>query len=276
MPATLLQIIAETRARINHAKRSVPLADLAEQAERHPRSVRRFCRALQSAAETGIAVIAELKKASPSRGVIRATFPVGALASQLAAGGAAALSVLTEEPHFQGSLQNLRDAAAATGLPCLRKDFIVDEYQLFEAVASSASAVLLIAAALDDAELGKLHRRAVELKLDVLCEVHDETELERVIAVGADIIGVNCRDLKTLAVDPATHFRLAAKMPPHVLRVAESGIGSPTDIRRLRAAGFQAFLIGESLMREPQPGAALAQLISGALAPASGAAGNHD
>jgi indole-3-glycerol phosphate synthase len=262
MAATLSQIIAETRARVETARREVPLAELARQADRAPRSAGRFRLALQHAAETGIAIIAELKKASPSRGVIRGTFPVGMLAKQLAQGGAAALSVLTEEQHFQGSLAYLREAAAATGLPCLRKDFIVDEYQLFEAVVNSADAVLLIAAALDDRELSHLYGRARELHLDVLCEIHDEAELARVIAIGADIIGVNCRDLKTLAVEPATHFQLVAKIPPGVMRIAESGINTPDDIRKLRAAGFNAFLIGESLMREEDPGAALAKLIA--------------
>jgi indole-3-glycerol phosphate synthase len=269
MPATLAQIVSETRARVAAAKRDVPLAGLARQAETLQRSPARFRLALHQKAATSIAVIAELKKASPSRGVIRGTFPVGKLATQLAQGGAAALSVLTEERHFQGSLAYLREAATATGLPCLRKDFIVDEYQLYEAAAHSADAVLLIAAALDDRELSHLYRRARELNLDVLCEVHDDVELRRVIAIGAGIVGVNCRDLRTLAVDPATHFRLVTKLPENVLRVAESGINSPDDIRDLCAAGFQAFLIGESLMRQEDPGAALARLIAGAISAAS-------
>jgi indole-3-glycerol phosphate synthase len=156
-------------------------------------------------------------------------------------------------------------------LPCLRKDFIVDEYQLFEAKLHGAAAVLLIAAALTGPELGALHSRARELGLDVLCEVHDEAELARVVAIGADVIGVNSRDLKTLKVDREKHFKLAAQIPKNVLRVAESGIKSGADVRELWAAGYRAFLIGETLMAENDPGAALAQLIAQARAPKAGA-----
>jgi indole-3-glycerol phosphate synthase len=242
----------------------------------------RFRQALTASAETGIAVIAELKKASPSRGLIRGSFPVSRLAMQLAEGGAAALSVLTEELHFQGSLANLAEAAAASGLPCLRKDFLVDEYQLFEAKLSGAAAVLLIASALSGPEMDKLFRRARDLGLDVLCEVHDEQELARAVAVGADIIGVNSRDLKTMAVDRNTLFRLAPLIPKNILRVAESGIKTGADVRELYGAGYRAFLIGEALMSNPDPGLALAQLIaqakvrSGAFAPSSWPRGTKD
>jgi indole-3-glycerol phosphate synthase len=257
---------------VERARREVPLAELETRAARVSAGNFRFRTRLEERAETGIAVIAELKRASPSRGVIRGSFPVSRLASQLRDGGAAALSVLTEEQHFQGSLGYLAEAAAATGLPCLRKDFIVDEYQIFEAKAHGAAAVLLIAAALTGPELGTLHSRARELGLDVLCEVHDEAELARVVAVGADVIGVNSRDLKTLKVDRQTHFKLAAQMPKNVLRVAESGIKSGADVRELWSAGYRAFLIGETLMTENDPGAALAQLIAQARAPKAGAA----
>jgi indole-3-glycerol phosphate synthase len=270
MAATLEQIVAEARVRVERARREVPLTDLEARASWAAEDNFRFKAALEARAETGIAVIAELKKASPSRGVIRGSFPVARLAQQLKEGGAAALSVLTEELHFQGSLGNLAEAAAAAGLSCLRKDFIVDEYQLFEAKAHGAAAVLLIAAALTGPELGTLHSRARELGLDVLCEVHDEAELARVVAIGADIIGVNSRDLKTLQVDRQTHFKLAERVPKNVLCVAESGIKTGNDIRELWSAGYRAFLIGETLMAESDPGAALAQLIAQARAPKAG------
>ena len=271
MGATLAQIVDEARVRVERARREVPLAELEARAARVTEASFRFRTALEERAETGIAVIAELKKASPSRGVIRGSFPVSRLAHQLKEGGATALSVLTEEQHFQGSLGYLAEAAAATGLPCLRKDFIVDEYQLFEAKLHGAAAVLLIAAALSGPELTTLYSRSRELGLDVLSEVHDEDELARVVAIGADIIGVNSRDLKTLKVDRGTHFKLAAQIPKNVLRVAESGIKSGADIRELWSAGYRAFLIGETLMGENDPGAALAQLIAQARAPRAGA-----
>lgn len=259
--ATLFQIVEESRARVAASKRVTPLAALARQAESVSAEAFRFRRALEQKAASSIAVIAELKKASPSRGVIREVFPVGALARQLQDGGAAALSVLTEEKHFHGSLGNLAEAAA-TGMPCLRKDFIVDEYQLLEAKIHGAAAVLLIAAALPAAEFAALYKAARAWGLDVLCEVHDEAELARTVAMGADIIGVNSRDLKTLRVDRATHFRLAAQVPADVLCVAESGIRTGADVRELWAAGYRAFLIGETLMEQADPGEALKKLIA--------------
>lgn len=256
---TLETIIAAVRSRVEVARREEPIAKVAELARK--RNCRGFKRALEAKAKTGPAIIAELKQKSPSKGILRGTFPVGMLAYQMAQGGAAALSVLTEEEFFAGSLQNLREAAAATDLPCLRKDFIVDEYQVHEAKANGADAILLIAAALDDAQLRNLHGSAKAIGLDVLCEVHDEAEVARVVDVGADIVGVNCRDLKTLAVHPETHERLAAMLPANVIKVAESGISSGADLKRLRAAGYQAFLIGETLMRSDNITAAIQQLL---------------
>jgi indole-3-glycerol phosphate synthase len=203
-----------------------------------------------------------LKKASPSKGLIRAEFCAEELARELEAAGAAALSVLTDEEFFQGSLENLRVASAAVKVPCLRKDFIVDEFQLLEARANSADAVLLIVAALTNAELNRLALGARSHGLDVLCEVHDEAELQRALDAGCDLIGVNTRDLRTFKVDAETAFRLAARIPKNVVKVAESGIRSGEDIARLRAAGYQAFLIGESLMRAARPGEALRALVS--------------
>ena len=208
-------------------------------------------------------MIAELKKASPSKALIRADFCAAELAKELEAAGAAALSVLTDEEFFQGSLENLRNASAAVKAPCLRKDFIVDEFQLLEARANSADAVLLIVAALSQTELKELAGAARSHELDVLCEVHDEEELQRALDVGCDLIGVNTRDLKTFKVDPERAFRLAERLPKNVVRVAESGIRSGEDIARLRDAGYQAFLIGESLMRAERPGVALRELIAG-------------
>ncbi len=259
MPAVLDKILAATRARVAEARRRADLRELQGRAEKHvPRG---FRRALLAKGRTEIAVIAELKKASPSRGLIRAEFRLTELARELAAAGAAALSVLTDEEFFQGSLENLRDASAAVKIPCLRKDFIVDEFQLLEARANSADAVLLIVAALSAQELDRLAAGARHRGLDVLCEVHDGEELQRALDAGCDLIGVNTRDLKTFRVDLETAFVLAEKFPASVVRVAESGIHSGEDIARLRAAGYDAFLVGESLMRAERPGDALRELL---------------
>jgi indole-3-glycerol phosphate synthase len=171
------------------------------------------------------------------------------------------LSVLTDAEFFQGSLENLQQASASTKLPCLRKDFIVDEFQLLEARAYSADAILLIVAALSQTELVTLARQARDSGLDVLCEVHDADELKRAVDVGCDLIGVNNRDLKTFKVNLDTAFRLADRMPETAVCVAESGIQNGGDVARLRAAGYQAFLIGESLMKAESPGTALRALI---------------
>jgi len=259
MPAFLEQIVAAARRRVAEAKRRADRGELDRQAERHvPRGFRRV---LADRSRESVAVIAELKKASPSKGVIRAEFHVEELAKELEAAGAAALSVLTDEEFFQGSLENLRLASAAVTVPCLRKDFIVDEFQLVEARANSADAVLLIVAALTDAELKALAHGARAHGLDVLCEVHDAEELQRALDARCDLIGVNSRDLKTFKVDLETAFRLAEGFSGNVVRVAESGIHSGTDIARLQAAGYQAFLIGESLMRADSPGDALRELL---------------
>jgi len=260
MRVFLDQIIAATRRNTAEAKHGADLRELERRAEQHvPRG---FRRALEERSRVGIAVIAELKKASPSKGLIRADFPVEKLASELDGAGAAALSVLTDGEFFQGSLENLRAASAAVKIPCLRKDFIVDEFQLLEARANSADAVLLIVAALTPAELENLMLGARARGLDVLCEVHNEEELQRALDAGCDLIGVNTRDLRTFKVDPDTTFRLAELLPKSVVRVAESGIRSGEDIARLRAAGYQAFLIGESLMRAERPGEALRALVA--------------
>ena len=260
MAVSLDQIVGSTRRKVAQAKAVVDLGELGRRAEQHvPRG---FRRALEEKSKAGVAVIAELKKASPSKGLIRAEFCAGELARELEAAGAAALSVLTDEEFFQGSLENLRLASAAVKTPCLRKDFIVDEFQLLEARANSADAVLLIVAALTNAELNRLALGAGLQGLDVLCEVHDEAELQRALDAGCDLIGVNTRDLRTFKVDPQTAFQLVERLPKNVLRVAESGIRSGEDIARLREAGYQAFLIGESLMRAAAPGVALRELLA--------------
>ena len=265
MPPTLKDMLEATRRRVQEARRSGRVAEMEARAGSH--QPRGFRARLEQAADNGIAVIAELKKASPSKGGIRGTFPVGRLATELEAAGAAALSVLTEEKFFLGSLANLQEASAATSLPCLRKDFIIDELQIVEARAHGADAVLLIVAALEDAALRDLCQAARDNLLEVLCEVHDEKELERGLRAGCNIIGVNSRDLRTFKVDPAVPMRLAGRIPANVLRVAESGISSGDDVRRLRDAGYQAFLIGESLMRAESPGEALRKLIAEATLP---------
>jgi indole-3-glycerol phosphate synthase len=261
MPVFLEQIVNSTRRKVAIAKNGADLRKLEWLAEQH--TPRRFRRALEEKSKTGMAVIAELKKASPSKGLIRPDFRVKELARDLEAAGAVALSVLTDEEFFQGSLENLQCASAAVNIPCLRKDFIVDEFQLLEARANSADAVLLIVAALSNAELNALALSARLHGLDVLCEVHHTQELQRALDAGCDLIGVNTRDLRTFHVDPETAFLLAEKIPQKALRVAESGIRSGEDIARLQSAGYQAFLVGEFLMRAEKPGEALQALLAG-------------
>ena len=260
MVASLDQIVAATRRRVADAKRSADLRQLERQAQEH--SPRGFRRALAARSLTGPAVIAELKKASPSRGLIRPNFEPQHLAQELATAGAAALSVLTDEEFFQGSLRNLSLASAATKLPCLRKDFIVDEFQLLETRAHGGDAILLIVAVLSQAELEELGKKGAALGLDVLCEAHDEEELRRALDAGCNLIGVNNRNLQTFKVDPQTAFRLAEMIPKDVLSVAESGIDNGSTVAHLYDAGYRAFLIGESLMKAQSPGDAVRSLLA--------------
>src|SRR6185437_12643795 len=259
MPTQLEIILAHTRREVAARRPAVDLAALEMQAAAHiPRG---FEAALRTAAKHGPAIIAELKKASPSRGLIRADLEPVALATSLAAAGATALSVLTDREFFRGSLENLTRASAAVKIPCLRKDFIIDTFQIVEARAAGADAILLIVAALSDSELRSLSAEAKRMELDALCEVHDAQELERAVVLGFTILGVNSRNLHTMQVDPEGQIELARKLPKNVLRVAESGIRTQADMARMAAAGYDAFLIGESLMREADPGAALANLL---------------
>jgi len=209
------------------------------------------------------AIISEIKKASPSAGVIADDFDPAGIASGYEEGGAAALSVLTDQQFFQGSLEDLEVARSATNLPVLRKDFTFDRYQLVQASVSGADAILLIVAALTDYELLDLMSQARELALDALVEVHNEPELDRALTAGVDLIGVNNRNLKTMEVSLDTSLALAKKIPADVLSVSESGIRSADDIRRLMDVGYGGFLIGESLMKRDAPGSALAELIEG-------------
>jgi indole-3-glycerol phosphate synthase len=255
MPVGLDDIVAATRRRLS-ANGPAELRLWERQATEHqPRGFRRHL------AASDVGIVAELKKASPSKGLIRENFDPASLAKELQDAGAAALSVLTEPEFFQGSLANLELAWASTTIPCLRKDFIVDERQILEARAHHADAILLIVAALDQPTLMLLHGKASDAGLDVLCEAHNEQELQRTLDAGCDLVGVNARDLRTFHVDLDTLFRLAQKIPSSVLAVAESGIGSANDISQLRAAGYGAFLVGESLMRAPRPGEALRNLL---------------
>ncbi len=255
----LERILAKTRMTVAERKERVSSRELERLAGLH--APRGFARALRARALDGPAVLAEIKKASPSKGLIRAEFNPTRLALQLRAGGAAALSVLTDEPFFQGNLEFLEQASEASGLPCLRKDFIVDRYQILEARAHCADAILLIAAALTDAELKEFTEAAHALELDVLCEVHTAGELERVQGLGCDAYGVNNRDLATFDVRLETSLELAPELPEGAVWVSESGIGSRAEIESLRKVGFHAFLIGEWLMRAPDPGLALAGLL---------------
>lgn len=255
----LPEILAHTRAVVAKRKATADMRALEREAATH--APRGFSLALRAKALHGPAVIAELKKASPSKGLIRAEFDAATLAREMQQAGAAVLSVLTDETFFQGSLENLRRASAAASLPCLRKDFMIDPFQVVEARANGADAILLIAAALTDVELRMLREEARRYELDVLCEVHDAEELERALGLECECVGVNSRDLRTFEVSLDRACELAAKLPESAVRVAESGIHTREDMRRLQAAGYEAFLIGESLMRQPHPGDALRELL---------------
>jgi indole-3-glycerol phosphate synthase len=270
MPVSLDSIVAATRQRLHQrasehvsaSRRNSDLQAMERAAAAH--TPRGFRNQLRRVARDGVAVIAELKKASPSKGLIRADFRPSELARELERAGAAALSVLTDEQFFQGSLDYLRQASSSSSLPCLRKDFIVDEFQIVEARANRADAILLIVAALNQKELVSLAGIARAQGLEVLCEAHDEQELQRALDAGCDLIGINNRNLRTFEVNLETAFRLVEKMPAACVRVAESGIQSGADVARLRSAGYEAFLIGESLMKAERPSEALTRLIEDA------------
>ena len=257
----LPEILAHTRTVVAESKAAANLHELERAAAAH--TPRGFASALRAKALRGAAIIAELKKASPSKGLIRADFDPASLATEMQNAGAAVLSVLTDEKFFQGSLENLRKASASTTIPCLRKDFMVDPFQVVEARANRADAILLIVAALTDAELRTLRDEARRWELDVLCEVHDAEELERALPLECECVGVNSRDLRTFEVSLDRACELARRLPRSAVHVAESGIHTREDMQRLRSAGYEAFLIGESLMKQPRPGEALKRLLDG-------------
>ncbi len=259
--ATVLErILSETRTELERRKRELPLERLRAAAlanARPPRGARPFREALNA---DGVGVIAEFKRRSPSAGTLRETPDLIDIVSAYQRGGAVAVSILTEGPNFDGALEDLRSARAACELPLLRKDFVVDPYQLYEALDAGADAVLLIVAALDQAELASLHDTARALGLDALVEVHDRGELQRALDVGAEIVGINNRDLRDFSVEVERTEALMDDIPDGVTVVSESGIARAEQVRRLRERGVQAVLVGESLMRSADPAAALREL----------------
>jgi indole-3-glycerol phosphate synthase len=259
MATKLDVILANTSLQVSARKATTDFTALERKAAAH--TPRGFSAGLRVAARSGPAIISEIKKASPSKGLIRADFNPAMLAQTFEAAGAAALSVLTDEDYFQGSLDYLEAASRVVRIPCLRKDFMVDRFQVLEARASGADAILLIVACHTDATLIELRDEARTMGLDVLCEVHDREELNRATQLGFDLIGVNSRDLRTFTVRPELLTELAQWKPANTLMVAESGIGTAEDIAKYRAAGYDAFLRGEALMRQPEPAMALATLL---------------
>ncbi|WNL46877.1 indole-3-glycerol phosphate synthase TrpC [Dyella sp. BiH032] len=262
MTDILQRILTRKTEEITERSAKLPLAELKARLADLPET-RAFADAIEAKIEAGLpAVIAEVKKASPSKGVIRADFDPAKIARSYEQAGAACLSVLTDKDFFQGSEEFLRQARDACLLPVLRKDFVIDPYQVYEARAIGADCILLIAAALDDAALLELSLLASELDLDVLCEVHDAEELERAQALPVRLIGVNNRNLRTFETTLDTSIELQELMDYDRILVAESGIHTPDDVERLRDAGINAFLVGEAFMRVQDPGAELKRLFA--------------
>jgi indole-3-glycerol phosphate synthase len=256
VPDILARIVDHKRTELrNPSRQRAELERIAAQRK----DVRNFRASLTSSTP---AIIAEIKKASPSKGVLAANFDPAAIARLYSEGGAAALSVLTDREFFQGSLEDLHAARSAVVLPVLRKDFTIDEFHVIEAAANGADAILLIAALLDEAAMRRFRELAAEYRMAALVEVHDREELDRALSSGAEIVGVNNRNLHTFEVTLETSLRLAEKIPASVVKVSESGIHSAADVKRLTAAGFHAFLVGEHLMKSADPAAALRELRS--------------
>jgi indole-3-glycerol phosphate synthase len=261
MSDVLRKILARKRDEVAERRQQVPLATLEAQLRRSAAVPRGFLASLRARIASGnAAVIAEIKKASPSKGVLRADFRPAEIAASYQRGGAACLSVLTDIDFFQGADAYLQQARDGCSLPVLRKDFNVDPYQLFEARALGADAILLIVSALEDAELAELSRLARRLELDVLVEVHDGEELERALRTDAPLIGINNRSLRTFEVSLDTTLRLLPEVPANRLLVTESGILTPADVARMRSQQVHAFLVGEAFMRAEDPGRELARL----------------
>lgn len=261
MTDLLATIVSGTRRIVEARQAQAPIAALAERAAAAPSRRGRFGAAIS---RDRVNVIAECKRRSPSRGVLRADYDPVAIAAAYAAAGAAAVSVLTEPTFFDGALEHLSGVRAAVSVPILRKDFIVSEYQLLEAKAAGADAVLLIVSALRPVELKVLHDHAGRMGLDVLVEVHDATELAIALDAGARIVGVNNRNLRTLEVDLHASDTLIAKVPDEVVAVSESGLRTAEDLLRLRSLGYRAFLIGERFMTAAEPGEQLKELLASA------------
>jgi indole-3-glycerol phosphate synthase len=259
-PDVLDAIVAATRRRVSLQRGRESQALLETRASNYLPQPDRFRQAVSAAGRVNI--VAECKRRSPSRGVLRQVYDPVAIAASYERGGAVALSVLTEPTFFDGALEHLRAVRAAVQLPLLRKDFIVDEYQLLEARANGADAVLLIVAALLDEELRHLQTRAAALGLATLVEVHDPGELDRAVACGAEMIGVNNRNLRTLEVDTSASEEVAARLPAGMIAVSESGLRTAADLARMRELGYHAFLIGERFMAAEDPGEALRLLSS--------------
>lgn len=266
-PGGVLDLIVEAKiGRLEQAKTIAPLEQVMLSARDTIRPGRRFSFSESLSQPSGANIIAEIKRGSPSKGVIRGDFDVEAIARGYESAGATAISVLAEEDFFGGSLEDLKAARSRTGLPLLRKDFIFDDYQLYESASAGADAVLLIVAILDDDLLRRLISLAKEIGIDTLVEVHNQNEMERAARAGAQIVGVNNRDLTTFKVDLDTSIELSRLAPPELLLVSESGITSAGEIQRLTKAGYKAFLIGEHFMRATDPGNCLKRLIEEAQA----------
>lgn len=258
--SVLNEICDKKRAHVEQRKAAIPFEEIKAKITRQS-APRGFVERIKTLARTDVALITEVKKASPSKGVIREDFNPVEIAESYESAGAACISVLTDEPYFQGKDEYFKNIRTAVSLPLLRKDFMVDEYQIYESRALGADCILLIMAALDDSQASHLHKLSEDLGMDVLFEVHNEEELERVLVMNPKMVGVNNRNLKTLDVDVQTSFDLVGIMPPGIVKIAESGLADHATLKQLQDAGFSGFLVGESLMKQDNIGLATKKLM---------------